>query len=482
MKSKKLDHLLPFCLSLSLIIGIVIGYHFPWFWIFLTMALLSFSLIVIFYKKNNFFLSDVFITLFFIFLGALWVIPSIKQDINSFSRKEAQFQLKVISLPQEGANRNIFYAKIKKINNVLFNKKIKVMDYTYGMEYLYSYQAQGKISKRKYAGRDFYTLWVKKDAEVKELPIPFRDRFARKTTDHFLSVFKNNLTEQGYRFMASVFLGRREVLGEEKQMLTNAGVAHLLALSGLHLGLISLIVFFILRLFYLPFRKCLIISLLFLLLYTFLTGMAWSTLRAALMYSFLAAGFFMKRRVNLLNSLGLAGLCTLLMNPLALFEVGFQLSYVAVFALIVWFKIFPVKALLNRFLNYAQSLFFCSLCVTIFLTPLISQYFGRIYILSVFYNLVLIPFFALLLTTGFLLIIFSALGFIAQSIGGILSLGIAGFVSLSRLFGSFRLSYFEYRFSSYMVWGYYFLLAAVLISIRWYMKTKRMAVECPVES
>jgi len=238
---------------------------------FLVVCILSAILVIFFYKRQKFFLSDIFIILFFISLGALQVIPSIKQNMNKFLRKEAQFQLKVVSLPREGVNRNIFYARIKKADNLSLNRKIKVMDYSRGMEYLFSYQVQGKISKRNYGGKDFYTLWVKKDAEIKELPIPFRDKFARKTTDYLLDVFKNNLSEQGYRFMVSVFLGRREVLGEEKQILTNAGVVHLLALSGLHLGLISLILFFILRLFYLPFRKCLIVSVLFLLLYTFLT-------------------------------------------------------------------------------------------------------------------------------------------------------------------------------------------------------------------
>lgn len=473
MKSKNFGHLLPFCLFLAFLIGIIFSHSAPLFWMFLIVCILSVILVIFFYKRQKPLLSDIFIILFFISLGALQAIPSIKQNMNRFLRKEAQFQLKVVSLPQEGVNRNIFYAGIKKADNLSFNRKIKVMDYSRGMEYLFSYQVQGKISKRNYGGKDFYTLWVKKDAEIKELPIPFRDKFARKTTDYLLDVFKNNLSEQGYRFMVSVFLGRREVLGEEKQILTNAGVVHLLALSGLHLGLISLILFFILRLFYLPFRKCLIVSVLFLLLYTFLTGMAWSTMRASLMYSFFAAGFFIKRKVNLLNAWGLAGLCTLIISPLALFEAGFQLSYLAVFALIVWFKIFPIKAFANRFLNYALGLFFCSFCVTLFLTPLISYYFGRIYLLSVFYNLVLIPFFTLLLTIGFLLVIFSALGFIAYSIGSILSLGIAGFVSLSRVFGSFRLSYFEHRFSSYMVWIYYFLLAVSLFVVRRYMKSKQ---------
>ncbi|MFH1519235.1 MAG: ComEC/Rec2 family competence protein [Candidatus Omnitrophota bacterium] len=471
---KKFSHLLPFYIFLAFLTGIILGHSSPLFWVFLIVCIPSVALVIFFYKKQRLLLSDIFIIVFFISLGGLWVIPSAQHSrrIDSYLGKPGEYVIKVTSLPQEQSKRNSFYATVKA-----FNKRVRVNDYTRSLGYLGSYRLIAKVSKQQYKGKDFYSLWVKKDAKVEQLPQPFWDSYARKITDYILSVFKNNLSEQGYRFMSSVLLGRREVLGEEKQILTNAGVAHLLALSGLHLGLISLFLFFTLRLFYLPFKQCLVVSVLFLLFYTFLTGMAWSTLRAALMYSFVAVGFFLKRRTNLLNSWGLAGLCTLIIDPLALFEAGFQLSYLAVFAIIVWFKMFPIKVFANRFLNYAQGLFFCSFCVTLFLTPLISYYFGRIYLLSLFYNLVLIPVFALILAIGFLLVIFSTLGFAAHSLGSILSLGIAGFVFLSRLLSSFRLSYWEYRFSSYLVGAYYLLLAVSLITIWRHLESKRMIAQ-----
>lgn len=463
---------LPFWLCIFFTAGIILGYVCPVFLFFFILGFTAAGGVILSYRKQRLLVSDLFIVLMIVSLGGVWVIPAVKQNLAIDNivgaRCGAPLMIRVITLPQEKSTRNVCYAVVKP-----FNKKIKIMDYTRSLEYLNSYEVSGKLNRRNYQGRDFYTLGIKKAAKVEQLPQSFWDRYTRKTTEYLLSVFKNNLSEQGYRFMCSILLGRREVLGEEKQILTDSGVAHLLALSGLHLGLVSLIVFFILKLFYLPFRKCLVISVLFLLLYTFLTGMAWSTLRAAFMYSFFAAGFFVKRRVNLLNSLGLAGLCTFIMDPLALFEVGFQLSYLAVFALIVWSKIFPIKVFKNQFFNYVQGLFFCSFSVTLFLTPLVSYYFGRIYFFSVVYNLILIPVFTFLLTTGFMLIVFSLIGFVAQSIGSILSLGISGFVFLSRIFGSFRLAYFEYRFSAYLAGIYYVFLAASLIIIWRYRKLKR---------
>ncbi len=161
MKIKNLGHLLPFCIFLSFLTGIILGHSASLFWVFLIVCILCLTLVIFFYKRQRFPLSDIFIIVFFISLGALWIIPSAKQDINSFLGKEAQFQIRVVSLPQEGARRNIFYARIKRADKVPLKKKIKVMDYNRSMEYLGSYWLTAKVSKRWYKGRDFYTLWVK---------------------------------------------------------------------------------------------------------------------------------------------------------------------------------------------------------------------------------------------------------------------------------------------------------------------------------
>jgi len=463
MKRKDLGHLLPFCIFLAFLTGIVIGKFIPLFWMLLIGGILFSILSIFFYRKEKLFLSDIFIMVFFIFLGGLWIIPSLKQDINSFLGKKAEVKLKVISLPQEGSSRNICYANIRKINSSHFNRKIKVMDYTRSLSYLYSYQVQGKVSKRRYGGRDFYTLWIKKDTKVKELPLPFWDKYICSATGYLLSVFKNNLNEQGYRFMASVFMGRRELLGGKREIFSNAGVSHLLAISGLHIGMVSLFLFFILRFFNLSFRVSFIISLVFLYLYTFIIGASPSVLRAVIMYSTFVFSFLVKRKSKILNSLALAGIIILLWRPLMLFSIGFQLSFIAVFAIITGFKIFNIKAVSNVALNYLKQIFFCSLFVTLFLTPTVSYYFGKVYILSIFYNVVLIPLFTFILAVNFLLIIFSPILAVAQSLGFGLSLLVSGFLSLVQFFSSIKFSFVFYTFSAWGLVVYYFILAAVLL-------------------
>jgi len=328
---------------------------------------------------------------------------------------------------------------------------------------LNTYKFKAKLAKRKYKGRSFYSLWVKSGTPVKELPLGFFDSVAKKTSNYILGVFRKYCWPQSYRFLGSVFLGRRELLSGEKEAFSNAGVSHLLAISGLHIGLTCLILFFVLRFFNIRFRASLIISLVFLYFYTFLTGASFSTLRAAIMYSVFAFSFLLKRKTHLLNSLALAGFIIVLVEAEAIFNIGFQLSLTSVLGIILGFKIFKIRTLKNPALNYIKQMFFCSLFVTLFITPLISYYFGKLYIFSIFYNVVLIPFFTFILGVNFLLLIFSPITFIGQSLGVLLSLFIRHFIRLISFFGEFRFSYLEFSFGLENVYIYYAFLTGILL-------------------
>ncbi len=458
--------LLNFWLFVFFALGIILGSLLPYFWVFLILFLISAGLGYFFYKKNKITLSDIFILILFLSLGAFWQLPYSSQKIDKFLNQENIYILKAASLPQGQGFRNVFFAELIKVNNIPARQRVKVIDYTKSMEYLNSYEVRAKLTKRQYAKSNFYSLWVKSKASLKELPMNICQKLTQKATNSLLDIFKNNLNDTAYRFLASVFLGRRELLTKaEAGIFKDAGIAHLLAISGSNIGLAAIVLFFILRLFYVRFRKCLLISLIFLFLYTFITGANPPTLRAAIMYLIFAAGYFVKRKINPFNSLGLAGLACLLINPAWLFDAGFELSFLSIFALIIGFKVFPIKPSQNAFISYLQYLFFSSFLVTLFITPLVSYYFGRVYILTVFYNVVLIPFFSFILMINFLLIIFSPLKFIAQAAGTVLSSLIALFYNLAQILGTFKFSFVAYTFSIPLIFVYYFILGAVLLLI-----------------
>jgi competence protein ComEC len=189
----------------------------------------------------------------------------------------------------------------------------------------------------------------------------------------------------------------------------NAGAVHILAVSGLHIGIILLILQFLFRpLERIKNGKMLSLTLVVLLLwgYAFITGLSASVVRAVTMFSFVAYALYLNRPSNIFNVLALSMFFILVINPLFLFQVGFQMSYAAVFA-IVW--IYP---LLQRFwlpknwvLKKGWQLLSVSVAAQAGVLPLSLYYFHQFPGLFFVTNLVVVPFLGIILGLGILVII-----------------------------------------------------------------------------
>jgi competence protein ComEC len=458
---------LNFLLFIFFTVGIILGYKiFLSFWFLFILCLVSLIFIYLFYRKRKNFISDIFILVSFLFLGALWIKPYTCYQIDEFLDKESIFILKVTSLPKKNSFRNTLFGVIKKIEKFPFDSKVIVYDYTKKMEYLNCYKVKGRLTKRDYKNKSFYFLWIRQDTQPKEVPQNLWNKIIKNLNHYFLNLFKRNLSLRSYRFLSSVFLGRKELLREEREFFSKAGISHLLAISGLHIGITSLILFFMLKFFNLKFRLRLIISLIFLYFYAFLVGFHSSTLRAVIMYSVFSFGFLLKRKVSLFNSLGLAGLISLLFNPLSVFEVGFQLSYLSVFFIILGFRIFSFKTTPYYILNYFKNIFLASLFVSVGILPVVSYYFGKVYFFSIFYNMFLIPLFSFILLINFVFILFSPFIFLSSFLSEVLNFLIEIFLKISYFLGSLNFSSFEYRFSLAGIVGYFILLFIFILLIK----------------
>jgi len=446
--------------------GIVLGYNFPSVGIkVIPLPFFSLYLVYFFYGKRKLVLSDVFILIFFLSLGFLWTVPLSFHNPEKFTNKERIFTIKVLSLPKETSLKYICQAKIKRIDNYQVNLLVKVNDFTKKLEYLGEYKVKGKLTAVKYKNNYFYTLWLKKTSLKEEFPFSGRDIFLKKVTSGINNILEKKLPPSQFRFLSSVFLGRREMLDKKTKLIfVEAGVSHLLAISGLHIGLLGLIVFFTLKIFNIKFRVRILASILFLYFYISLVGWRASTQRAFIMYTISAVSFLMRRKVNLINSFSWAGIFSLLLNPYSIFDVGFQLSYLAVFSLIWGFKLFPLK---GRFkigmMNYLRNIFFSSFFVSVGITPVVSYYFGKVYPLGVINNIFLIPLFTLLLMTTFIFIIVSPCEFFSQLVANSLSFFIFIFINAAHRLSPFHLSF---TFSPLAILVYYFSLCLLFILIK----------------
>ena len=454
-----------FFIFICFVCGIVIGQNLPFFWLFLVIALILLILTYLFYKKNKLKLSDISLLLLFVCLGSLFHIPTTYKDktLEKLIGNENEIILCPVSLPEDRGKFNVFKGEIRKIGGIGIKFKVRVRDYTKTMQYKGWYNLKGSVYTKKYYGRKFYNLKVSSINVPIKLPLGFWHRLSKKTGEYILNVFSKNCDFSSYCFLSAIFLGRRELLGDEKTWFANAGVSHLIAISGLHLGMTAVILFFVLRFFNIKFRLCLGLSLILLYFYTFLVGSSSSTLRALFMYSIFALSFFMKRKSSSLNSLALSGLLILGMDTSNIFNVGFQLSFFSVLGIILGYKIFKPKSNKNQVSNNAKHILLCSFFVSIWITPLISFYFGKIYLLSIFYNVLLIPFFTFILSVNFLLIIFCPLIFVSQSVGNVLSVLIHLFNEIVIFLGSIKYSFISYTFTFQNIILYYCLIIFLII-------------------
>jgi len=183
-----------------------------------------------------------------------------------------------------------------------------------------------------------------------------------------------------------------------------AGAVHILSVSGLHIGCILIFVTFLLK----PFpntRKSSFIKLVIILLslssFGLIAGLAPSVLRSVTMFSFVAIGMYLRRSTNIFHTLLVSMLIILLVQPSFLFDVGFQLSYFALF-FILWLQ--PSLAQLwkprNKIVNYFWEILTVSFAAQIGTLPLSIYYFHQFPGLFFVTNLVIIPFLSLIMGLG----------------------------------------------------------------------------------
>jgi len=217
----------------------------------------------------------------------------------------------------------------------------------------------------------------------------------------------------------ALLLGQRQDMDKEtSDSYANAGVLHILAISGLHFSLL----FYLLTLLLKPlsrFRRKGELLQLFVILallwgFAFITGLSASVVRSVVMFSIILVGQYANRTTNIYNSLALSMLILLLAKPMFLFDVGFQLSYIAVFA-IVWLQPLYKKARVSRYLaiNYAIDTVLISLAAQIGVLPLSLYYFNQFPLLFLVANLVVIPLSNVILVLGLLVLM---LNFIAPPV------------------------------------------------------------------
>ena len=205
----------------------------------------------------------------------------------------------------------------------------------------------------------------------------------------------------------------------------NAGVVHIIAISGMHLGMIYLV----LQLLMAPLLRskagkwpAIVFILCFLWGFALLTGAAPSITRAAVMFSAITIGKAGERNYNLYNALALAAICLLVSNPFALWNAGFQLSFAAVLSIALFYKpIFRLWRPRHRFGSLLWNLTCVTLAAQICTLPFAIYHFHQFPVWFLVANLIAVPLSTIILYGLLILLACSPFKLLAQWLGSVLS-------------------------------------------------------------
>ena len=199
-----------------------------------------------------------------------------------------------------------------------------------------------------------------------------------------------------YAVLAAMTLGDKTAMTKDlKEVYAVSGASHVLALSGLHLGII-----YVLLSMLVPGRRFRMLSQVLIVLsiwgFVLLVGMPVSVVRAAVMISICALLSVFHRNAVSLNSLSLAVICILLANPASIFDVGFQLSFAAMLAILLVQPLMEgmvsqAYLMKHPLLRWLWGVISVSVAAQIGVAPLIAYYFGRFSTYFILTNLVVIP-------------------------------------------------------------------------------------------
>ena len=401
-------------LAVCLMVGIVIGDHVVIGWWLLPIFVGMVVLALLLWKHEH--LQSIAIAACFVVLGWLLMQRQKASLQMTWPEGEVSYEVVVISEPVEKPKTmavDVLLAESgRKLKCYLYkddrSRHLKIGDGLHIQSRIESNSdwRKGSFDYRRYleihgfTGRTFVASWKWQKTRVSLVQLSRLERM-RLTFLKFRSRLLAKISIQGedadaYAVVAAMALGDKSALTQElKDVYSVTGASHVLALSGLHLGIIySLLSLFVFR------RRWQVLSQVIIILsiwaFVFLVGMSTSVMRSAVMLSIYALLSLGHRDRMSVNTLAFTAIVMLMISPMSLFDVGFQLSYMAVLSILLFVplmeRVFTEEYLMShRVVRWLWGMVAVSLSAQIGVAPLIAYYFGRFSCYFLLTNFIVIP-------------------------------------------------------------------------------------------
>ncbi|MBD5211799.1 MAG: ComEC/Rec2 family competence protein [Bacteroidales bacterium] len=296
-------------------------------------------------------------------------------------------------------------------------------------------------------------------------PAVMRERISR-------AIGGAGLSSQSVVLLRMLLIGdKSDTTADFRQQLAYSGLSHVFALSGMHLAIIaSLFLWILLPLnLILPSKVRYVVAIFLIFAYCYLVGMPWSTLRAAIMMSFMLMSMLFERRASSFNALCAAAFFILLWSPQAIGDVAFQLSFFCVLCLIAYsdtlhFIDFKEERSVHKLLSFLLTM----LVATLGSWALVAYHFGSFTPAFAITNLFVLPFLPAYVFAGILYLLASQVGIDIPMLGTVIDFSSKFITTLAQRFGSSPLGVFHFRphLFTLFAWMAGFLAIGIWLSSR----------------
>lgn len=272
-------------------------------------------------------------------------------------------------------------------------------------------------------------------------------------------VFENNMSKRAADFCISVVLGENIV---DDNSIRDLGLSHILAVSGLHIDLLFTFILFILRKLRINYKYSYSFALILALVYGYLIAFPFSVIRVIGVNIIGYLAFLYKKPFDKIKATLIIAVLILLINPFAILNTGFILSFVASFSILLIYPKFERK--FGK--TYFRKIFIFTLAIQLGILPFLVYYFGRINILTILANFLVLPIFNISMYLIFIVLLFSPL-FKAFLKIGFLSLDflVRSMLNITAVLSKVNISVIDFKKTNFLLALYGFLLVLILVNL-----------------
>ncbi|MDD7305710.1 MAG: DNA internalization-related competence protein ComEC/Rec2 [Peptoniphilaceae bacterium] len=334
-------------------------------------------------------------------------------------------------------------------DKLLVKAKIKIPDKNTN-PYLFSYRSY-LLSKRIKSVLDIEHIYSK--SKSKSILLGLKNSFSK----YIYKLFDKNLSNDSSSFVKSVILGQSLIDNDD---IKDLGLSHMLAVSGLHIDILVSFILLIFSCLNINYKYGFFTALSLCFFYGYLIGFPISVQRVLIMTTISFLAFNLKEPLDPKKSLLVAAIVILLINPFALLSSSYILSFAAATGIYV---VYPKIKYYQRDSLIAKKAIF-SFAIQLAIFPFLIFYYGKINLISIFANLVVVPIFELTIYLVFgIIILYPFFGKLLSLVFKILEFFIANILDVSKFLAYFKIFNIDFKKESILLYIFFFVLILVLL-------------------